>query len=172
MFIDDHHRLGRVGRRREEGPMPALQYCRRALPGSLLAPLSVLAIGLVAVVTAPAALAATGGSGPAAEPRASVTFDPTRTVGTLPADFTGLSFEASQLHDGGPHWTATKGNFAAMLRTLGTGQLRYGGNSLDRRTAWTPDGGQRPDWAKTGVTRGDLAKVAAFSTATGWRVLL
>ena len=119
-------------------------------------------------------LSACGWAAQAAAPgRATVTVDGTRTVGTLAKTFTGLSFEASQLgQPASAQWNPTRGNYAALFRTLGAGVVRFGGNSLDRRTAWLPNGGPLPSWASVAVTPADLTSVAAFSRAVGWRVLL
>jgi hypothetical protein len=58
---------------------------------------------------------------------------------TIPSDFVGLSFETSSIASatGFPSGSAV---FQQMLRQLGVGWLRFGGNSVDR-TTWV--GGQR-----------------------------
>lgn len=138
------------------------------------------AVVLAALTTSGSALALARTGAPPGTPggasratTVSVTVDPSRTLATLPADFTGLSFEASQLgQPAGAQWNASKGNYAALVGTLGTGVLRFGGNSLDRRTAWLPTGGPLPTWASVAVTRADVQHLAAFSASTGWKVLL
>jgi hypothetical protein len=132
------------------------------------------AIVLAIVAAGGLALMLTRTSRPAVRPATavSVTVDPSRAVATVPADFAGLSFEAAQLgQPANAHWDPARGNHAALVRTLGTGVLRFGGNSLDRETAWLPSGGALPAWASVAVDRTDLTNLAAFSTATGWKVL-
>jgi hypothetical protein len=98
---------------------------------------------------------------------------------TIPTDFLGLSFEATSL-------TTTAidpvpgGNLVGMLRSMGPGVLRFGGDSLDRDLAWQSQRTQPtllqpakdPDWAKFVLTTGDLDRLKRLLDATGWRVIL
>jgi hypothetical protein len=118
------------------------------------------------------ARAAESGSSPTV-PRGrpvTVSVDVSHPGAVIPPDFLGLSFEATAIrliaaygHDG---------NLAALMHSLGNGVIRIGGVSVDRRVAWSADGIARPSWASVGVTRGDLAGIAALAKQTGWSVLL
>jgi hypothetical protein len=88
----------------------------------------------------------------------------------VPANFMGLSFEASALPLLASY--AHGGDLAALLRSLGHGVIRLGGVSVDRRVAWSPEGTARPSWADVGVTRKQLADLAALARQSGWSVLL
>src|SRR6188768_2003319 len=65
-----------------------------------------------------------------------ITVDSRHPGGRLPADFVGLSFEMRELGIG--NLDPAQGNTAALLRTLGPGNLRIAGNTLDRDTLWVP----------------------------------
>jgi hypothetical protein len=98
-----------------------------------------------------------------------VNVDVTRPGAVLAEDFLGLSFEASVL--GSPRLSPSGSNLPALLRTLGAGHLRFGGNSLDRVAPWVPDAGApAPPWAAGRVTRDDLRNLGVLTEATGWRV--
>jgi hypothetical protein len=88
----------------------------------------------------------------------------------VPTNFMGLSFEASALPLIASY--AHGGDLAALLRSLGHGVIRLGGVSVDRRVAWSPEGRARPSWADVGVTRNELADLAALARQSGWSVLL
>lgn len=89
---------------------------------------------------------------------------------TIPPDFLGLSFEANLMHQ---TWIdPAAGNVDALLRNLGTGNLRFSANQVDN-SAWLPDAGAPvPSWAKNGqhVTPDDLSRVGALAESTGWSV--
>jgi hypothetical protein len=126
--------------------------------------------GALALTGAQAAHAA-GLTGTATDPAAAVSVDTAHPSGRLPADFVGLSFEMRELGIG--NLDPRQGNLAALLRTLGRGNLRIGGNTLDRDTLWVPAGQQPPDplpdWVKDVVTANDIRRLAGFVDATGWR---
>jgi hypothetical protein len=82
----------------------------------------------------------------------------------------GLSFELRELPLLARY--ATRGDLVALLRSLGAGVLRLGGNSADERAAWVAPGSALPRWASTAVDRQVLAGIAALARASGWRVLL
>jgi hypothetical protein len=99
----------------------------------------------------------------------SVKVDAAHPAAALPDDFLGLSFEASVL--GSDRLAPSGSNLPALLRNLGAGHLRFGGNSLDRIAPWVADPGvPLPPWAKGRVTPADLGNLGALSAATGWRV--
>ncbi len=87
----------------------------------------------------------------------------------LPEDYLGLSFEASVLDS--PLLDPARSNLPQLLRDLGGGRIRFGGNSLDRVTAWSPDASRPPPpWAHARVTPEDLGHLGALAAATGWQV--
>ncbi len=132
--------------------------------------LSSIVTGLVLALVPVLVAASCSASGPsAAAPSGSLTVDLSHPGTLLPANFLGLSFEASVLHS--PLWDPGRTNLAALLTNLGAGPLRFGGNSLDRLVAWTPDPkAPLPSWARTRVTPDDLARLGRLTAATGWRV--
>ncbi len=94
-----------------------------------------------------------------------------RPVGpAVPADFLGLSFEVRSLPAIADY--ATRGDLAALMRSLGPGVMRFGGISADEQATWVGDGSARPGWARVGITEADLTGLAALARETGWRVLL
>jgi hypothetical protein len=98
-----------------------------------------------------------------------VTVDTAHPGAVLPTNYLGFSFEASVLES--TLFDPARSNLPALLRDLGVGQLRFGGNSLDRVTAWMPNPqAPLPPWAHARVTVQDLARLGALSAATGWRV--
>jgi hypothetical protein len=98
-----------------------------------------------------------------------VTVDVARPGAVIPTDFLGLSFEASVLSS--DLLDPARSNLPVLMRDLGTGRLRFGGNSLDRVTAWTADPqAQLPVWAHSRVTPADLAHLGALTAATGWDI--
>ena len=88
----------------------------------------------------------------------------------VPADFMGLSFEVRSLPTLATY--ASKGDLAALLRSLGPGVMRFGGISADEQVAWVPAGASKPPWASTAIDEGDLAGIATLAKETGWKVLL
>jgi hypothetical protein len=97
------------------------------------------------------------------------TIDVAHPGAPLPADFLGLSFEASVL--GSDLFDPGRSNLRALMVDLGAGRLRFGGNSVDRVAAWTAtQAAPLPTWAHSRVTPADLARVGALAAATGWKV--
>ncbi len=79
--------------------------------------------------------------------------------------FLGLSYEKSMLSRG--LFDATDTAMIGLLRSLGQGVLRVGGNQVDR-TIWRPDG---PGGEAAFIAPADVRRFAAFAQATGWQVL-
>ncbi|HEY8297732.1 MAG TPA: hypothetical protein VIG32_06885 [Candidatus Baltobacteraceae bacterium] len=105
-----------------------------------------------------AALSATlllPGSARAQSLDASIAIDASRPSHRVPANFMGLSFEASNV-TGSQYFSAQNDELIGFVRGLGPGVLRIGGKSVDR-IVYAVD---------------DLRNLAAFSRATGWPVLL
>jgi hypothetical protein len=81
-----------------------------------------------------------------------------RSVGSIGSQYIGLSFESNS-DTGGVNSGRfdTVGNLAQLMRNLGTGVIRFGGNSVDRNYP--------------GATAAALAGLARLARATGWSVL-
>ncbi len=86
-------------------------------------------------------------------------------VGTVAPRTLGLSFEKSTLAL--PLFTSTNTPLVTLLRLLGPGVLRVGGNSVER-TTWDPHG---PGLVAGTVSPADLDRLAGFAQAVGWPVL-
>ncbi|MBV9259139.1 MAG: fibronectin type III domain-containing protein [Ktedonobacteraceae bacterium] len=102
---------------------------------------------------------------------ASVTVDESHTIGSLPSDFIGLSYEANLL---AKSWfDPSRGNLTSLLQTLSKhGSLRVGGNTVDRDVFWQPGGLPVPSWAQTVVTPADIDRLANLARASNWKVRL
>ena len=81
----------------------------------------------------------------------------------------GLSIEAAEL--GTQDLSAADGTLVALMRLLGPGVLRIGGNSVDR-SWWTGSNEPRPAWATNVVTPADLVALRGLLLATHWRAIL
>ena len=81
----------------------------------------------------------------------------------------GLSIEAYELAT--PDLSAGRGSLVALMRLLGPGVLRIGGNSLDT-SWWTSTNEPPPTWATSVVTPTDLVRLDGLLLATHWRVIL
>lgn len=134
---------------------------------SLRAGCAAATLAMVAALTyVPPATAA-----PAAAGGATVSVDPRQPGGRLPADLVGLSFEMRELGIG--NLDARHGTMAQLLRTLGPGNIRISGNTLDRDGIWLPAGQALPDpqpeWLQHVVTPADIERLDGLLHATGWR---
>ena len=85
----------------------------------------------------------------------------------IPTDFLGLSVETSALDQ--DEVAPGRPVLAQLLSNLGSGLIRFGGNTLDQ-SAWEP-AGTFPG-ATSAVTPTDLADMFAFVKHIGWTVLL
>ncbi len=106
--------------------------------------------------------------GAAAQTAVSISVNTASPGVTIPSDFIGLSFETSSIASatGFPSSSAV---FAQMLSQLGTGWMRFGGNSVDR-TTWV--GGTRTSSTPANsLTGSDVDNVMALARTVGWRVL-
>ncbi len=81
----------------------------------------------------------------------------------------GLSIEARELATA--DLSARDKPLVDMMRLLGPGVLRIGGNSLDT-SWWTSAGEPAPAWAKSEIVPRDLMRLRALLDATGWRTIL
>ncbi|WP_027345236.1 glycosyl hydrolase family 79 C-terminal domain-containing protein [Hamadaea tsunoensis] len=132
-----------------------------------------LAVALFVLVPAAPAPSAPPGGPPSVsdvDDSAAVVVDTAHPAGRLPADFLGLSFEMRELGIG--NLDPGRGNVTALLRTLGPGNVRIGGNTLDRDTLWVPAGQSppavKPDWVQDIVTPADVERLRGLLDATGW----
>ena len=107
----------------------------------------------------------------AASDTATITIDAAHPAGRLAGDAVGLSFEMRELGIG--NLDAAKGNMTQLFKTLGTSNLRIGGNTLDRDTLWVPAGQTPPDpkpgWVEDIVTPNDIKRLRGLLDATGWK---
>src|SRR4051812_3553992 len=145
-----------------------LRFERRVTAGAAVVALSA-GLGSVALVTSQAAPARA--DDPPTTTTTTITVDPRHQVGTLPADFVGLSFEMRELGVGS--FDARAGNLVALFRTLNrAGNVRISGNTLDRDTLWVPAGQSPPDplpdWVQDVVTPADISRLDRFLAASGW----
>ena len=95
--------------------------------------------------------------------------DPTHPQGSFAAGAVGLSVEADELvtQDLSPDHRA----LVSLMRSLGPGVLRLGGNSVDY-SWWSRRGEQAPTWATSVITESDLENLSRLMSATGWRAVL
>jgi hypothetical protein len=91
-------------------------------------------------------------------------------VPPVPPNFLGLSFEAGSLATIASY--ADSGDLVTMLRSLGTGVLRFGGVTADEQIAWSEPQLQRPAWARGVLEAGNLYALGSLAAASGWHVLL
>jgi len=88
----------------------------------------------------------------------------------VPRNFLGLSFEVAALPQLAGY--ADRGDLVALLRSLGTGVLRFGGVTADHEVGWSGPGHPPPEWARSTLEASDLEQLGALTAASGWRVLL
>ena len=98
-----------------------------------------------------------------------ITLDESHPGYTIPTTFEGLSFETGILVDSPEFLNENNQVLIQLIKNLGPGVLRIGGNSSDlikwsgiARTAETP--------AKT-LTTSEIDRLSAFDKAIGWPVL-
>ena len=89
----------------------------------------------------------------------------TTSAGSIGPSFAGLSYEKSAMQK--QLLIPSNNNLIGLFKRLGTSILRVGGNSVDENV-WTPNGAG----ATAGqIAPGDVASLAAFVKATGWKCL-
>lgn len=125
-------------------------------------------VALAAVLPMSLSVTATAAAAPPV-PSVTIRVDATQPGRVIPHDFLGLSFEADLLHE--PWLDPSHGNIDTLLRNIGTGNLRFSANEVDK-TAWTPDpAAPVPAWAKgKRITPDDLSRLGALAKSTGWNV--
>jgi hypothetical protein len=141
---------------------------------------------ILAALAAPA-MAQTASDNAPTPAQLTLTVDPTRELGRMPADFIGLSYESAQLAN--PDFFATSNRaLISYFRTLGTsGVLRIGGNTSEY-SDWSPDlppgnapspSGPSTASPDTGthrirrytITPQAIQNLRGFLDAVGWRLL-
>jgi len=120
----------------------------------------------------------------AAEANPTLTIQPDKAVAHVPEDFTGLSYESSQLTHTG-FFSAADSGLVPFFRTLGdSGVLRIGGN-MSEFTRWSPTdptdgaedkGTEGPDAGKGSkrtftLSPRSIQNLNGFLEATNWKVL-
>jgi len=128
------------------------------------------AVGLAMALALAVHLSGVSRSAAPASTPISVAIDQSRPGAPVPKDFLGLSFELSSLPQIARY--GSRGDFPAMLRSLGPGVVRFGGVSADTRVAWTDAATPAPAWASSTVDVRDLRALRTLATKSGWRVLL
>jgi hypothetical protein len=128
---------------------------------------TVLVLALALAV--PLALPAPASPGPPPT-RVRVWIDAHKRGAPVPSSFLGLSFELSSLHEIAR--AGERGNLVTLLRSLGSGVLRFGGVSADTQVAWTDAATPRPSWASQAIGTEDLQRLARLASRSGWRILL
>lgn len=87
----------------------------------------------------------------------------------IPSDFLGFSYEMSQLTDNSRYLHPDNLVLVQMMKNLGNGILRVGGNSSDK-ISWT--GMPRIDYmGKDSLTTTDVDTFSRFVNLTGWKVI-
>ncbi len=119
---------------------------------------------------------------------ATVTVDARTPGATIPRDFMGISLEVSTAGQGigafqGGAATAEQPVYALgrpgapnrvyfrLLRNLGAGILRLGGNSQDN-TCWAREAAPQPAACEAGLDAGDLRLFAQASRESGWPLIV
>jgi hypothetical protein len=96
--------------------------------------------------------------------------DPSRTLGRIPADFTGLGYEISSVAIPGLLSPANH-HYIQMVRTLGPrGVIRIGGNTSDY-SSFQPGGKLVSSPKATVVNSESLRNFGGFLDATGWKLI-
>jgi hypothetical protein len=118
-------------------------------------------------------------------PEVTLSLHPERTLARMPADYTGLSYETSQLSEP-DFFSASNKSLVALFRLLSQqGVLRLGGNSSD--FCWwetsascvapampPPAGPVEQNWMPhelTAITPEAIGQLEAFLAATGWSLI-
>jgi len=129
----------------------------------------------------------------AARPLATISVTAQRPLTVIPRDFIGYSLEVSTAGQGigafqGPNAAGAAGaaeqsvyalgrpgspneGYFRLMRALGAGILRLGGNSQDN-SCWDRSAAPHPEACEAELKDGDLALFAAASRASGWRLIV
>lgn len=86
----------------------------------------------------------------------------------IATDYQGLSFEMSAISDSN-YFNTTNAGFVALIKNLGTGIFRIGGNSVDK-TFWT--GRKRTNaMPKDSISTTDIDRLKDFINAIQWKII-
>jgi hypothetical protein len=99
----------------------------------------------------------------------SVTVDQTKTSYKIPSTFEGLSYEMSELIQDPSFLNANNTTIIQLIKNLGGGLLRIGGNSSDIYT-WTGTARGLTTPANS-ITTTEIDNLSAFAKAVGWQVI-
>ncbi|TMM37397.1 MAG: hypothetical protein E6F99_13110 [Actinobacteria bacterium] len=123
---------------------------------------------LVASITAAAAvtLLAAGTARAATTPPTKITIGGT-AAGTLPGRYLGFSFPLDALAQA----DITTGTLPQLMKTLGPGVMRWGGNP-ENATFWTSTGETAPSWAEFTFTPAHLQRLKTLADLTGWQAII
>jgi hypothetical protein len=110
-----------------------------------------------------------GETRPETQAAAEVTVHPDQPGRAIPPDFLGFSYEAPVLANN--YFDVENQELMRLLSNLGTGVLRFGGNSVEF-TYWSRKGKVEIPKARAVLTPQDLDRLFAFSRKTGWPVML
>jgi hypothetical protein len=103
---------------------------------------------------------------------ATVTVDPSTTLGTIGADFTGFSYEKTHIMNGS--LTSNNTNLIGLYKLLGSPVTRIGANDVERCTwAGTGTAPSQPNGQpfSTKVTTGGVDQFCSFLAATGSKAI-
>lgn len=142
------------------GPQAAAQAKPSGVPPLLRAGLS------------PSGVRQAGNSGPSSPPAgitAEVTVHPETLGRTIPPRFLGFSYEAPVLAK--YYFEFRNKGFVHLLANLGTGVLRFGGNSVEF-TYWSRHGTVKEPKELAVLYPKDLNRLFKFSKKVGWPVML
>jgi hypothetical protein len=104
----------------------------------------------------------------AGDVRAGFSIDITKMGRPLPTWFTGLSFESGSIPNTS-YFNDSNTTFVNLIRGLGQGAIRVGGNTVDR-TPWVAKAASGVDLRKV-ITDDDIDRFFKFTGATGWKVM-
>ncbi|MGB8213476.1 MAG: glycosyl hydrolase family 79 C-terminal domain-containing protein [Anaerolineales bacterium] len=110
----------------------------------------------------------TPSASPVGEP-VTVTVSPGQPGYPIPADFLGLSYEAPVLVQ--DDFDVSNTALVHLLTALGPGNLRFGGNSVER-TYWDSFGRATPSPKTPTVQPADLDRLFAFTHQVDWSIIL
>lgn len=96
--------------------------------------------------------------------------DATRTMGAIPANFTGLGFEISSVATN-DLLSSTNRTYVQLVRTLGrSGVIRVGGNTSDY-SLFKPQGKLVSTPKNSVINQDSLRQLGNFLDATGWQLI-
>src|ERR1700704_3762921 len=129
--------------------------------------LALIVISLLSGLHSPLAVSRSGSTKSAAQGM-TLTVAPTHPGTKFALGPVGLSIEPEELtsRDLNIHQAPV-----ALMRLLGPGVLRIGGNSVDR-SWWTSNGERPPAWAGSVITPANLVSLRDLLIATDWRAIL